>query len=226
MKKYGEFAEELLRIGLKLPGGDTIVGVRDVLRLAVNGVAAEGMAVMGTSNAEQDGEWAKAIQDKVASAAKSGFVFGKSSLKELEGVKTELVLLARRALELSTQDFCVYDGLRTVKEQERHVKNGTSKTMNSKHLKGLAVDLVPWIKGKPTWDWDAIYPIACAVDEAAREMGIEHKIRWGGAWDRTLADFHGDSAAYKRVVEEYGARQRALGKSKVFIDGPHFEWVD
>ena len=157
---------------------------------------------------------------------KSGFVFGKSSLKELEGVKTELVLLARRALELSTQDFCVYDGLRTVKEQERHVKNGTSKTMNSKHLKGLAVDLVPWVNGKPTWDWDRIYPIAAAVDEAAREMGIEHKIRWGGAWDRTLADFHGDPAAYKRVVEEYGARQLAMGKFKVFIDGPHFEWVD
>lgn len=156
----------------------------------------------------------------------SGFKFGAASKKELVGVKTELQLLANRALELSTQDFCVYDGLRTVKEQEAHVKAGTSQTMNSKHLKGLAVDLVPWIKGKPTWDWDAIYPIACAVDAAAREMGIESNIRWGGAWDRRLSDFHGDPAAYKRVVEEYGARQRALGKSKVFIDGPHFEWVD
>lgn len=156
----------------------------------------------------------------------SGFVFGKASKKELEGVKTELVLLAYRALELSTQDFCVYDGLRTVKEQEQHVKNGTSQTMNSKHLKGLAIDLVPWVKGKPVWDWDAIYPVAAAVDAAAREMGIEHKIRWGGAWDRTLADFHGDPLAYKRVVEEYGQRRRLAGESKVFIDGPHFEWVE
>lgn len=173
---------------------------------------------------QQDGE--EVNRNTVAVKDVSGFKFGKASLKELEGVKTELVLLSRRALELSTQDFCVYDGLRTVKEQEAYVAKGTSQTMNSKHLKGLAVDLVPWINGKPTWDWDAIYPIACAVDAAAREMGIENKIRWGGAWDRLLSDFHGDPAAYKRVVEEYGARQRALGKSKVFIDGPHFEWVD
>ena len=173
---------------------------------------------------QQDGE--EVNRNTVAVKDVSGFKFGKASLKELEGVKTELVLLSRRALELSTQDFCVYDGLRTVKEQEAYVAKGTSQTMNSKHLKGLAVDLVPWIKGKPVWDWDAIYPIACAVDAAAREMGIESNIRWGGAWDRLLSDFHGDPAAYKRVVEEYGARQRALGKSKVFIDGPHFEWVD
>lgn len=173
-----------------------------------------------------DGDRQQTLGASADKARTSGFKFGKASLKELEGVKSELVLLARHALALSTQDFCVYDGLRTIKEQEQHVKNGTSQTMNSKHLKGLAIDLVPWIKGKPVWDWDAIYPIACAVDAAARELGIESNIRWGGAWDRTLADFHGDPAAYKRVVEEYGARQRALGKSKVFIDGPHFEWVD
>ena len=152
---------------------------------------------------------------------KSGFVFGKSSLKELEGVKTELVLLARRALELSTQDFCVYDGLRTVKEQAAHVKAGTSKTMQSKHLQGLAIDLVPWINGKPTWDWDGCYKIACAADAAATEQGIAHKIRWGGAWDRTLADFGGDVSLYKKEVEAYAARH----PGKDFIDGPHFEWV-
>lgn len=186
--------------------------------------APERQAIDGDSSQVKDGDWESKLAAKVQ--ARSGFVFGKASLKELEGVKTELVLLSRRALELSTQDFCVYDGLRTVKEQEAYVAKGTSQTMNSKHLKGLAVDLVPWIKGKPTWDWDAIYPIACAVDAAAREMGIEARIRWGGAWDRRLSDFHGDPAAYERVVQEYGARQRALGKSKVFIDGPHFEWVD
>lgn len=152
---------------------------------------------------------------------KSGFVFGKSSLKELEGVKTELVLLARRALELTTQDFCVYDGLRTAKEQAAHVKAGTSKTMQSKHLQGLAIDLVPWINGKPTWDWDGCYKIACAVDAAATEQGIAHKIRWGGAWDRTLADFGGDVSLYKKEVEAYAARH----PGKDFIDGPHFEWV-
>ena len=152
----------------------------------------------------------------------SGFVFGKASHKELEGVKVELVLCVRRALELSTQDFCVYDGLRTAKEQAAHVKNGTSKTMQSKHLQGLAVDLVPWINGGPKWDWDGCYKIAWAMDQAATEQGIAHKIRWGGAWDRRLSDYGNDAQAYVNEVRDY--TQRHEGKD--FIDGPHFEWVD
>lgn len=169
---------------------------------------------------------ADSSQSILGAASKvSGFKFGKASQKELEGVKTELVLLSRRALELSTQDFCVYDGLRTVKEQEAYVKAGTSQTMQSKHLKGLAIDLVPWINGKPVWEWEPIYDIVMAVDAAAREMGIEHKIRWGGAWDRTLADFHGDANEYLKVVEGYVQRRKREGKS-AFIDGPHFEWND
>lgn len=151
----------------------------------------------------------------------SGFVLGKASLKELEGVKAELVLCVRRALELSTQDFTVFDGLRTAKEQAAHVKNGTSQTMQSKHLQGLAVDLVPWVGGKPVWDWNRIYPIAFAMDQAATEQGVAHKIRWGGAWDRTLADFGGSAEAYYDECQAY--QKRHPGKD--FLDGPHFEWV-
>lgn len=158
----------------------------------------------------------------VGATKPSGFKFGAASLKELEGVKVELVLCVRRALELSTQDFCVYDGLRTAKEQAAHVKNGTSKTMQSKHLQGLAVDLVPWINGGPKWDWDGCYKIAWAMDQAATEQGIAHKIRWGGAWDRRLSDYGNDAQAYVNEVRDY--TQRHEGKD--FIDGPHFEWAD
>jgi peptidoglycan L-alanyl-D-glutamate endopeptidase CwlK len=40
--------------------------------------------------------------------------------------------------------------------------------MNSRHLIrsdgfGHAVDLVPWINGKPRWEWKPIYHIAAAV---------------------------------------------------------------
>lgn len=177
-------------------------------------------------NADGDGQIKASDSSTILGATKgSGFKFGKASLKELEGVKVELVRLARRALELSTQDFCVYDGLRTTKEQQALVAKGASQTMQSKHLKGLAIDLVPWINGKPVWEWEPIYDIVMAVDAAAREMGIEHKIRWGGAWDRTLADFHGDANEYLKVVEGYVQRRKREGKS-AFIDGPHFEWVD
>lgn len=152
----------------------------------------------------------------------SGFRFGKASLKELEGVKPELVKVVELAIQYTKQDFCVYDGIRTWKEQAEYLRRGTTKTMKSKHLDGLAVDLVPWIGGRPVWDWEGCYEIARAMDEAATEFRVANHIRWGGAWDRVLSDFAGDSITYRRVVDDYQARHH----SKDFIDGPHFEWVD
>lgn len=150
----------------------------------------------------------------------SGFVFGKTSEKELIGVHPELVEVTRFALRLSTQDFMVFDGIRSVEEQRRHVANGTSKTMKSKHLDGLAVDLVPWINGKPTWDWDGCYKIAYAMDQAATRLNCADRIVWGGAWDRTLAAFGNNPEHYKQEVEAYKVRHPGPD----FIDGPHFEW--
>lgn len=152
--------------------------------------------------------------------AKKAFVLGKSSEKELIGVEPKLVKVVRFAIQLTTQDFMVYDGIRSIAEQKHYVAIGTSKTMQSKHLEGLAVDLVPWINGKPTWDWEGCYQIALAMDQAATQLGCADRITWGGAWDRTLADFEGDSNAYKRAVQDYRARHSGPD----FIDGPHFEW--
>lgn len=157
-----------------------------------------------------------------ASQTVSGFMFGRTSEKELIGVKPELVNCVRRALQLSIQDFMVFDGIRSIEEQRQHVANGTSKTMKSKHLDGLAVDLVPWVDGKPVWDWKRIYRIAAAMDQAATELGIAGNIRWGGAWDRTLADFGGDSTKYRIECAAYATRH----PGKDFLDGPHFEWVN
>ena len=149
----------------------------------------------------------------------SGFVFGAASEKELVGVNADLVACTRGALAVSTQDFCVYDGIRSYKEQQQHVANGTSKTMQSKHLQGLAVDLVPWINNGPVWDWDGCYKIALAMDTAATRLGIAHRITWGGAWDRKLSDFGGSPEAYKKAVEDYKVRHAGSD----FIDGPHYE---
>src|SRR3546814_11357594 len=146
------------------------------------------------------------------------FILSKASLKELEGVKPELVATVKRAIEITIQDFTVFDGIRSAKEQQQHVANGISQTMKSKHLDGLAVDLVPWV-GKPVWEWDRIYPIAFAMDQAATELGLASKIRWGGAWDRVLSDFGGSIDSYREACEAYAKRH----PGKDFLDGPHFE---
>lgn len=146
-----------------------------------------------------------------------GFKLGNKSLHELDGVHPDLVAVVRRAIALSVQDFAVHDGMRTLEEQQRLLASGASQTLDSRHVTGHAVDLVPVINGKLRWEWAPIYVIADAVRVAARELGIP--IRWGGAWDTTLTD---SDESPEDLVHDYSARRRAAGK-KAFIDGPHFE---
>ena len=163
-------------------------------------------------------------------AKRNGFRFGAKSEAELAGVLPQLVAMARRALELTAQDFTVFDGLRTLDEQKKYVAEGTSKTLESKHRVqpdgfGHALDLVPFVNGQPSWLWERIYPVVMAVDRAATELGIAQNIVWGAAWDRRLSDFGGDGHAYKRAADEYAERYKAANpKGKPFLDGPHFEW--
>lgn len=175
--------------------------------------------ILGSADAAAKTTMAPTDQAAPAPEKKSGFKLSSSSLKELNGVDSRLVKCVIRAIDLTRTDFVVFDGLRTFKEQQNHVAKGTSKTMQSKHLEGLAVDLVPYINGKLVWDWQGCYDIACAMDKAATELGIATQITWGGAWDRKLSDFGGDSDAYADEVEKYRARHAGAD----FIDGPHFE---
>ena len=145
------------------------------------------------------------------------FTFGANSLKELQGVHQDLVAVVNRALELTVQDFAVNDGNRTLAEQKKFVAAGTSQTLDSRHLNGKAVDLVPVINGKLKWDWIPIYKIAEAVRTAAKELNIP--LRWGGAWDVAFTETDDNP---EDMVEAYSARRRKAGK-KVFLDGPHFE---
>lgn len=154
------------------------------------------------------------------------FVLGAKSRAELQGVTPPLVRAVEAAILRSRQDFSVHDGLRTPAEQANYVRAGTSTTMDSKHIKqadgfGHAVDLVPFINGKLRWEWPAIYPIAAAVRAVAIEQGV--RIRWGGAWDRTLNDLPATPEGLEDAVEAYVARRKKAGAKKVFIDGPHFE---
>lgn len=153
------------------------------------------------------------------------YVLGAKSRAELKGVHPDLIRVVERAIQITTQDFSVHDGLRTAEEQKRLVASGASQTMNSKHRQqadgyGHAVDLVPFINGKMRWEWPAIYPIAAAVWQAAHELKVD--VRWGGAWIDLDQIKTGTPGAMKAAVEAYGAARRKAGKS-AFTDGPHFE---
>lgn len=153
----------------------------------------------------------------------TGYVFGRKSKAELAGVRPQLIRLAYVTLyHFTLIDFTVFDGLRTKVEQAAYVKAGTSKTMDSKHLTGDALDLVPIKNGVPVWDWMLIYQVIHAVDQAAEHLGIAKNIRWGGAWDRRLSDFGGSPEAIHQACKDYANRH----PGKPFLDGPHIEWVD
>lgn len=84
------------------------------------------------------------------------YSLGSKSRAELKGVHPDLVGVVERAIQITTQDFSVHDGLRTEAEQREYVRTGASQTMNSMHRTqadgfGHAVDLVPFINGKLRW---------------------------------------------------------------------------
>lgn len=109
----------------------------------------------------------------------SNFKFGKRSLDNLRGVHPDLVKVANRALELSPIDFTITEGLRTVARQKELVAKGLSKTMNSRHITGHAIDIVPL----PV-DWNNAQPfveVSKYFFQAAKELGVA--IRWGGDWN-------------------------------------------
>ena len=106
----------------------------------------------------------------------SKFILGKRSTDNLQGVHPDLVRVVKRALELSPVDFTVIEGLRTKERQAELLKQGFTRTMNSRHIIGQAVDIVPL----PV-DWNNPKPfglVAEAMKKAAAELGV--KITWGG----------------------------------------------
>ena len=107
------------------------------------------------------------------------YKLGKRSLSKLEGVDERMVAVVKYAIGVSKQDFSVICGLRTIEEQRALVAKGASQTMKSKHLDGIAVDLMAYVDGG-RWELNLYDEIADAMAEAARAVDVP--IRWGAAW--------------------------------------------
>lgn len=107
-----------------------------------------------------------------------GFILSAKSEINLIGVNPDLVKLVRRALELTAVDFVVIEGKRTKERQRELVAAGKSRTMNSRHLTGHAVDVAALDKYKVSWSLPLYRKIADAFKAASAELGIP--IEWGG----------------------------------------------
>lgn len=136
-------------------------------------------------------------------------------LNRLAGVNVALRDVVMRASQ--TCAFAVIEGMRTKERQEQLVAKGLSRTMNSRHLTGHAVDLAPLHAGSVSWDWPHFVPVVAAMRQAAIDLKVP--VVWGGCWDTELNSTTGDAIA---IRDAYAARVRAKGR-KPFLDGPHFE---
>lgn len=150
-------------------------------------------------------------------------VLGARSIRNMQAIHPDLIRVIERAIELTTQDFMVLEGVRAERRQHELYGHGrtaaelradgvdpalarpslkpTTWTLKSKHFVqedgyGHAVDLVPY-----PLDWDTLSKfdaIADAMMKAADELGV--LIRHGADWDMD-------------------GKRRERGES----DNPHFE---
>ena len=109
----------------------------------------------------------------------SNFMLGSRSVRSLVGVHPDLLKIVRRALEISSIDFSVIEGVRSPERQQRLYRSGATKTLHSRHLTGHAVDIVPWVMPHGI-DWNNIMQfrqVGHAMKTAAAELGI--RMEWG-----------------------------------------------
>ena len=150
------------------------------------------------------------------------FKLSKRSLKRLDGVDEGLCAVVHHAITVTTVDFGVICGMRTEKQQRVLVNKGASQTMASKHLKGLAVDLMAYVGSRASWELNMYDEIASAMREGSEVCGVP--IRWGCAWH--VNDCRATKGVpMEEIMNDYIDLRRSE-KRRPFLDGPHFERSD
>ncbi len=110
------------------------------------------------------------------------FRLSERSRTRLEGVHPALVGVIEAAILTTPVDFMVTEGLRTPARQASLVRAGASRTLNSRHITGHAVDVAAMVDGAIRWDWPLYPRIAGAIKAAAKAKGVA--LVWGGDWPR------------------------------------------
>lgn len=141
---------------------------------------------------------------------------GPEPIAALKGVHAVLSGIVMEAMKRSEVPFDVIEGLRSKERQAQLVKQGASKTHDSRHLTGHAVDL--WPKDPATGKrlpsdaafprgsaqarqadaalWAGLRKIAATMKEVAREHGV--LLEWGGDWGWDAPHFQLNRAAYPK----------------------------
>jgi peptidoglycan L-alanyl-D-glutamate endopeptidase CwlK len=146
------------------------------------------------------------------------FKLSSRSRDNLVGVNHDLQRVVNRAIQITTVDFGVIEGVRSPERQQLLYEAGASHTLKSKHIIGKAVDLMAYIGPRASWELSLYDNIADAMKQAAIEIDIP--IRWGGCW--IVNDIRTWNHSMEKAMNYYIDTRREEGR-RPFIDGPHFE---
>ncbi len=115
----------------------------------------------------------------------------KVSTDRRKGVHPDLLKLADAVLQAAPWPLRITEGMRTLERQKQLVAAKASKTLNSRHLTGHAIDVVPYIDldrdGKIETEelynrhlFDILIPIA---KKEAERLGIKMIFGYDWGWD-------------------------------------------
>jgi len=88
---------------------------------------------------------------------------------------------------MTSMNFFVIQGLRTLEDQKKFFEAGKSTTMNSRHLTGHAVDLGVYMPDGKTVDWTFKRYTALNRDMQNAAALEDVPLTWGGGW-KTFKD--------------------------------------
>jgi len=114
--------------------------------------------------------------------------FHQRSLEKLKDVHPDLRRVMLEAIENAPFDFGITEGLRSKERQLELYNQGKSKTLNSRHLTGKAVDVVIFIGNEVTWDLKYYKVLSEHIKAVAKLNDVA--IEWGGDWKSFVDAVH------------------------------------
>ena len=115
------------------------------------------------------------------------YALSSRSRSRLQGVHPLLVKVITRAIQITSIDFGVLEGVRTQELQDEYYDrhDGTTNTRDSYHIPrgdyhAHAVDLYAWVEGEVSWKHEDFRYVLQACFTAAIELGVQ--IQAGGLW--------------------------------------------
>lgn len=155
-----------------------------------------------------------------------GFRLSQRDRDRLRGVHGDLVRVVERAAEISPIKFQVVEGMRTLARQKQLKAQGFSKTLNSRHLTGHAVDLVPVVdlNGDGKVDIDEMYhhsqlvKLSPFIKRAFEMEGVAYE--WGGNWSPGGWDKPHWQLPWKKYPIRTASLDDQLELAEAFVESP------